>query len=84
MAIGMLGYELDMTSSHDTVQMEFELYCLLFFTIFGCLVCIWRLYLFYCTVLAVHPRDWSHVNSLVETVSPAFWRMLQKRSDAEC
>ena len=33
-------------------------------------------------LLAVHPRDWSHMNSLVEAVPRAFWKLLQNRSDA--
>ena len=30
---------------------------------------------------AVHPRDWSHIDSLVEAVSPAFWKLLRNRSN---
>jgi len=33
-------------------------------------------------LLAVHPRDWSRIDSLVDAVPPTFWKLLQKRSNA--
>jgi len=30
---------------------------------------------------AVHPRDWTSINSLVEAVPRAFWKLLQNRSN---
>jgi len=31
---------------------------------------------------AVHPRDWSSINGLVEAVPRPFWKLLQNRSNA--